>query len=853
MRLKSILFLLLLSSQIFSQWETPRRFSNAGPSEAVLLQCSNDSLIFIWRESFTINYSLGTSDGLNWGEIFTLDQFANRDLTAFVTNSGKIIVAFKKDRINWNDYYVMYYSDDNGSTWSDGQSLITDSDYPNYTGSFFEINSELWFVYRNGNSACTIKSTDNGLTWSSKEVLFTDANYLTKIHLFQFNNKLISIFKRDGLRIKESTDNGASWEVNARLINGTWSSTRDFSAVKTYDNKIIIYFTESQYSNYFSSSNIYTVSSSDEGSTWSAKKKFTNFVGYDSQPELRASGETVYAAFSSNRGELYDQSVPWYGKVNITIDSSAPPHIFHVEDITDDNSVIIKAYVKDDNILDSVKAIYQINDTSLFHIQMYDDGLHDDELPNDDIFGIKVANLNQLDKLTYHVVAIDDQLNADRSPNKTIIISSDPIMRYGEINVNNLLLPIDNKGVLADVLIGNSAGGYYDENVFLFSGGFYLSGYSNGALWGNGVLTASRIEDYQSGVEGSNPENYNNIVYSVRTSDPPFGMAWQKWIDAVAMGADFYDGNNDSIYDPVDLNGNGFWDFNEDRPDLQGDITTWCVYNDGVPQPIRRYAIDPQGIEIRQTVFASDGNGSQFDDIIFIRYRIENTGTTASEIDSVYFAAAADPDIGDFTEDLLGYDILEQSGYTYKPGPDARYGINPPSFFIKQLQGPPVFIAGETFIDNNSNGQFDDGIDTPLDSAVARRGKYLGTEYLPGAKNFEPNAFTQYMGSHPTHGDPDTHFELRNYMLGGKGKYGDNIYVSTWEFGNGASLGIDTNNIDTRFMYSGDPVEGTGWLNIETLDQRCLLSTGPFKLKAGEPLELIYAYIVGSRQRNRSS
>jgi hypothetical protein len=37
----------------------------------------------------------------------------------------------------------------------------------------------------------------------------------------------------------------------------------------------------------------------------------------------------------------------------------------------------------------------------------------------------------------------------------------------------------------------------------------------------------------------------------------------------------------------------------------------------------------------------------------------------------------------------------------------------------------------------------------------------------------------------------------------------------------------------------------TGWLNVEGLDQRFMLSSGPFKLKAGEPVELIYAYIVG--------
>ena len=50
------------------------------------------------------------------------------------------------------------------------------------------------------------------------------------------------------------------------------------------------------------------------------------------------------------------------------------------------------------------------------------------------------------------------------------------------IDVNNLFLPIDNAGVLGDVSFGDPpiAGGRYDDEVILFSGGFYLSGYNNG-------------------------------------------------------------------------------------------------------------------------------------------------------------------------------------------------------------------------------------------------------------------------------------------------------------------------------------------------------------------------------------
>jgi hypothetical protein len=407
-----------------------------------------------------------------------------------------------------------------------------------------------------------------------------------------------------------------------------------------------------------------------------------------------------------------------------------------------------------------------------------------------------------------------------------------------------MYIPIDNKGVIGDVDPGGGAGGKFDDINFLFSGGFYCTGLISDTLWGTGQQSSSRVEDFQTGPVGSDPADLKNVIYSVRGTDEPFGQSWIDWSDAVLLGAKFYDGDGDSIYDPVDLNSNGVWDVNEDRPDHLGDLTAWCVYNDGVPPEQRRYYVEPQGLEVRQTIFASHGIEGQSEDLFFIRYELVNTGTETSLIDSVYFGPGADPDLGDHTDDLVGCDTLLNSGYLYNSGPDSDYGINPPAFFVTQLQGPPAFIPGETFIDNNSDGEFTIAVDTPIDSAFVRRGNLLGIEYIPGAKNLDIASFTNYMSSHPSHGDPDTHFELRNYMLGGLGKNGDSLDPCTWQFGNGSSL-TNCGEINPRFMYSGDPVTGQGWLQVYDLDQRFILSTGPFQLREGEPVEVIYAYIVG--------
>ncbi|MBV6511238.1 MAG: hypothetical protein FMNOHCHN_00717 [Ignavibacteriaceae bacterium] len=411
-------------------------------------------------------------------------------------------------------------------------------------------------------------------------------------------------------------------------------------------------------------------------------------------------------------------------------------------------------------------------------------------------------------------------------------------------NINNLNIPVDNKGVIADVDPGTGAGGFYDGKVFLFSGGFFMSGITNGAMWANGVLSASRIEDYQPGPVGSSRTDPKNKMYVVTAQDEVFGPAWQEWKTAVSIGADFYDGDGDGAYNPVDLNGNGKWDSNEDRPDLIGDVTAWTVYNDGVAKSLRRFTdVEPQGIEIRQTVFAFASKGV-VGNMLFIRYRIVNRGTVADKIDSVYFSVAADPDLGDYTDDLVGCDTTLSAGYVYNGGPDGQFGANCPTFLMDFFQGPVVYIPGETFVDANGNGEFDAG-ETPLTEAHNVRGVVMGIDTIPGAKNMPLTSFTQYMQSHPTHGDPNTRFELRNYLLGGVSKDGVPLDPCTWAFGNGpANAGVCA-TWDPKFMYSGKPEDGTGWLNTTPIDQRQMSNTGPFVLKKDQPIDIVAAYVVG--------
>jgi hypothetical protein len=147
---------------------------------------------------------------------------------------------------------------------------------------------------------------------------------------------------------------------------------------------------------------------------------------------------------------------------------------------------------------------------------------------------------------------------------------------------------LQNNGVMFDVF-GYGTIPQYDESQLIFSGGFYLVGKYNDQLWANGIATSSRVSDYLPEKVGSNQNDSLNIIYVVKSTDAPFGTSWQEYRNAVLLSAEFYDGDGDGIYNPVDKNNNGQWDPNEDKPFILGDVTAYCIYNDSQVDSLRRY------------------------------------------------------------------------------------------------------------------------------------------------------------------------------------------------------------------------------------------------------------------------
>jgi hypothetical protein len=421
-------------------------------------------------------------------------------------------------------------------------------------------------------------------------------------------------------------------------------------------------------------------------------------------------------------------------------------------------------------------------------------------------------------------------------------------------NVNKIAMPLNNNGVLADVVVpGYTSGAKYDDKIFLFSGGFFLGGYGgyeSNFLWVNGNASAARIGDYQAGKVGMNPSDPKAKLYILKSSDAPFGTSWNEWKTAVELGAEFYDGDGDGVYNPIDKNKNGIWDSNEDRPGLIGDETAWCVYNDGVPADQRRFPdVNPLGIEIHQTVFVYR-NVESLSNTIFVKYKLINTGRITSKLDSVIFSFWTDPDIGHYNDDRVGCDTILSTGFAYNNGFDAEFGYNPPALFTQIIQGPQAYIPGTTFIDANGNGKFDEG-DTPLESAKLFLSEISQQKTVAGAKNLKSSSFIYTICAHPRLGEPSTPSEFYHF-LNGRNRIGEYLNPCTWRYGV-IMGGVDCSKVNPKFVYSGDPEKKIGWIAIDSCDVRMFTNVGRFQLIENKPVEIIAAYTVGRGENDVNS
>lgn len=766
-------------------------------------------------------------------------------------NNNRLMAIFKVG----SGGYRYKWSDDNGVTWSASLKLTLWSNpafEPTmkitsavYTGG----NDIVLAVSQSQNSVGFSRSTDNGATFSTYQILSTGGISNPTLLSTGNGDMLMAVQERNLnntklLLIRFSASSGL-WHDTTVAFSGS-DQIRNPKLYRLSNGTLYILYKMIKYTiGGFRNSDLFTISSTDDGTSWSQPVQVTKFAGEDTNPNINPQSKLPLVMFSSNRPTPTGKVRLWWTDFLAPGDDNAPPLIYKADMIPSlpqyGDSVFISMYAGYHKPGMTGLARGWINGQP-FDSLLFDDGLHNDSLAGDGIFRgfVKVAGPGDFAQL-HAVMQGGGSYLSSQTFSWSILL--DGVGNESAFYTGRIWVPFDRIGVIADATVNGRSGLYFDSISTIFSNGFALTALKDGAVWGAANMSASRIDDFLPGPVGASAQDPRLGIYRVAQADSAFGSSWQTWKYAVELGARYWDGNHNGIYDPIDLNNNGIWDPTEDMPEILGEISYWCVYNDAVPKELRRYPIDPIGLEVRQTIYAYPNSPSQeVRNAVFIRYEIVNKGSVVQTLPEAYYSMWSDTDMGEYTDDLYGTDTLRSSMYFYNDGSDGSFGVNPPSVFHTILFGQPVFVPGVSFTDVNNNGVYDPGVDIPLDTARVPMGEPFAEKLLPGAMNFGSTSTQHYLSSHPTHGDPQTVNELRSYQQG-RQKNGLIINPCTWPYGQVYSDSCA--KIPGRFLYSGDPVIRKGWLINTPNDQRGMVNAGPFDLNAGDSITFHTAIVIG--------
>jgi hypothetical protein len=809
---------------------------------------SNDAG-YTWSNAVKVIEGTGSNDRLYWfdahhvgeNKIYLLIRQAN-SYTKYFNISTDLGMTWG----NKKEFSSLYYEKTSFLTTRSGETYVIEENY------FYRFISETEIP-----TPKSIPAFSNLVSFSLVE---SNDSMLTVYYSRLTNNTISGQY----LYSKTTSDKGETWSIE-KIVLRFGDRGYNSRTIKTTTNELYVLFTLRRellyshvYPNYYNYDIFYS-KSSDNGLTWAEIQPLTKYMGIDSQFVMTTYSDKVTFLLQSDRGgnnieidDMFFYPNKFYiGILGENYDIAPPPLI-------QKSSNEIK-FPGNFSPFTASYNIYDVDSVTEFKIKFTgDDGktkeiffekqpdLHPEtgkEYIYKTVLGGMIQPFNvEFQKLNYEFIAKNNKGSSTTVNVKNKVVQYENITQATLVDVNKIKLPIDNSGVLADVLINGSDGGRFDGNVFLFSGGFAITGYVDNQLIGNAVISESRIGDYIPGsVEKTSPKSGN--IFILKSSDTPFGESWKEWRYAVVDGANFYDGDKDGIYNPIDKNENGIWDTNEDKPDLIGDYTAWTCFNDGTPSNMRRWNEQkPFGIEIKQSVFGWEGSSDNFlSEIVFVRYSIENKNSDNKPIEDVYFSVVNDPDLGDYNDDRMGTDTLCNSTFTYQTQPDAVFGDSVPAFFNTIVQAPVSYIPGVTFTDANSNGIYEEGIDTPLDTAYQMYGNPIGVRKYPGATNSNLISSYVYIPLHPIPSTPDVS-DLRNMMLG-LDWWGNPINPCTY-FPGEVLGGVNCSQINPKYLFSGDPVTQSGWVQSFGTDIRTYTNTGPFRLEKNKPIDIIVAMIV---------
>jgi len=304
------------------------------------------------------------------------------------------------------------------------------------------------------------------------------------------------------------------------------------------------------------------------------------------------------------------------------------------------------------------------------------------------------------------------------------------------------------------------------------------------------------------------PEELQRFADSLRTAyaQDLATWPWQK-------GAPFYDDNR-----------NGVMDAGEQPGLLDADQIVWLVANDlDSTKTLALHGSPPIGIELQITLWAYRDDPNLENTILRrnrIIYRGTDTTPRGAHIDSMGFSVYSEEDLGTFSDDMLATDTTLQMVYTYNSVTQdpayTTYLSSVPAVCYQLLQGPLV----KSSVPDNA-GTFD-------------------FQQKPGYRNL-PMTGSLLNKAGDSIGNPSNgpgydgtlmYYNIINGFLPRPWYIADPIFDPVTQK-------------PTTFMYTGDPIAQTGWLDSWGSNAQSDMTTSGFNLALGDTQEVIFAVTAG--------
>ena len=224
------------------------------------------------------------------------------------------------------------------------------------------------------------------------------------------------------------------------------------------------------------------------------------------------------------------------------------------------------------------------------------------------------------------------------------------------------------------------------------------------------------------------------------------------------------------------------------------------------------YGAQPIGVELHVTYWAYAQQGA-LGNMYFKKWELINKGYQKNTVDSMFVSYWTDVDLGTSTDDLVGCDTTLSMSFSYNGNStDAVYApLPPPAVGFTFFQGP--------IVPGNAS-----------DSAIFIEPPFKFNS-IHGKKNLPMTAAYYFINTtDPNYGDPS------------QGQPIGSTYFYNFFNGEHGSSGLeftDPQGNATKYAFPGDPVTGTGWLDVAPADKRQGMASGPFTFAPGDTQQVV--------------